>query len=366
MRISITNRIVFILLCCIFFFAACSNANVPAEDISRPVDSIAPDNTPSLVPSESKKANEPRYIELSPFRFRYDLLFSNEVVSTLAIVEEAEANKQNDEKILYIYLYEPTKDGAAIPFFEVEHRFQWDAFSLEISGEAFPLLSYIFLEDGAEGCFGYVCLPKSINANEAQLNYTGTIPVPEELTPEDETPGSAYPNHETTWLEGEFKNEFGTEAKAFTPKNAQEGVCLLVRTDDSLVAIDHASLKSNEEGRSEALVQSKSLISGVEKTSLDALSFTSDPNLASILFIYHVEYTYAYEYSGEVKGYSCVVTLEAYNMQTNKRIGTATFKNQPPLSISISPFQSNYYMNFPPTSFEPQMTALIDKIVPKG
>ncbi|MDL2220712.1 hypothetical protein LJC55_03495, partial [Eubacteriales bacterium OttesenSCG-928-N14] len=345
-----------VALCMALLLGGCGGTGKQIEDIATPTDGSGGESTSSPQP------NAATTIQLGEYEMKYSVLTQSEIDGTLPFVIEAVENIPHEYQVIFLYFYEMTQDGKRLPFAEYTEKIEWQQFTYEVDGYGYHLMQHTLLESDL-GCLGYVYMSKDkTDALTGKLAYAGVLPGPDP-TDAPLQPDAAYANHSTTWLQGEFVETFGVEATAFQPQNPQEGVCLLVRTDDSSAARNNSSLMSNKADFSLAQTQSNSLINGVETTSLNELSFTKDPNLASILLVYSTKYTFAYNYNGGVKGHSCVVTVMAYDLKTGKKIGQAEFKNQPPTSISVSPGQSLYYASFPPTAFETQMKSLVDAML---
>jgi hypothetical protein len=156
------------------------------------------------------------------------------------------------------------------------------------------------------------------NMQDLALRLTG-LPISQQLMDKLAQTKAQPKSDPVLWSNKALKTCLG-KGSNFVPENPQKNTCLLILSEESRVAIEDKSVAAISQPTL-PMEQADTAIKII--TTPTSISFTGDPNMASIMIYLRVSYPYAgrYGYYGipTFKAYHCKAEFTAYGINGNKR-----------------------------------------------
>jgi hypothetical protein len=160
-------------------------------------------------------------------------------------------------------------------------------------------------------------------------------------------PGAQVSEPAALWEEKGFEDVFSVSFVKFKPSRPRPWTCLPIISKTSLyrpgIRYDDSTKTYDKVLRS--LKKVVASISGY--IGMEPVTMTGNPNLASVLLLIDVQYSYYDSYGNQnIKGYSSNVILTALDAQTRKKIAAVTLTHELGAMITIQPddiYEDNIY-----------------------
>lgn len=140
------------------------------------------------------------------------------------------------------------------------------------------------------------------------------------------------------WETSGFEEVFGIAFDRFKPLRPQPGLCLAVIKASALYRPGRAYNDTLETAQ-EVLNNLKPVVSACDRSLQSAsLSFTGNPNLASVVILFDIQYSFYGNYGNAydpIKGYGAIVTLTALDARTHRKIASVKMKHELGGMISV-------------------------------
>jgi len=160
-------------------------------------------------------------------------------------------------------------------------------------------------------------------------------------------PGAQVSEPAAIWEEKGFEEVFGVPFVKFKPSRPRPWTCLPIIQKTSLYRPGVRYDDSNQTHEKVLSNLKKAMASIAGYNGMEPFALTGNPNLASVLLLIDVQYSYYGNYGSQnIKGYSANVILTAIDAQTHKKIAAVTLSHELGGIITIQPgdiYEDNIY-----------------------